>query len=359
MLLFWVVVGILAAVSAALILFRAAGAVASTGATDPSQILYQRQLTEIDDLVERGLMGEAERKGAHAEAGRRLLTASEAPLQTWVADPRVRGLVLLSTVAFPALALGLYLWLGAPGTPDQGYATRLAAWQKSDLTTLTPPEIAAVLRQAVEDRPNDAEGYRLLGLAEDASQNPVAALQALRRAAQLAPQRADIWRMLGQAAFAASGGKVTGETQTAFERVLALEPGDPAARFFLAQGKVDAGQTAEAASDLRALLADMPPGVEGRVEVQTRLAGLEGKPAPVTADPQQLAMIQGMVDGLAAKLKVDPDNAGGWVRLVRAYAVLGNTNRRDAAYATARARFSSAPPVLQQLDEAARAEPMR
>ena len=180
MLLFWVVAGVLAAVSAGLILFRAAGSVTSTGAVDPAQILYQRQLTEIDDLVERGLMGEAERKGAHAEAGRRLLTASEAPVLTWVADPRVRGLVLLAAVAVPALALGLYLHLGAPGTPDQGYATRLAAWQKSDLTTLSPPEIAAVLRQAVKDRPNEAEGYRLLGLAEDASQNPIAALRARR-----------------------------------------------------------------------------------------------------------------------------------------------------------------------------------
>ena len=104
MLLFWVVAGVLAAVSAALILFRAAGAVASTEAPDPSQILYQRQLAEIDDLVERGLMGEAERKGAHAEAGRRLLTASEAPLQIWVADPRVRGLALLAAVTVPALA---------------------------------------------------------------------------------------------------------------------------------------------------------------------------------------------------------------------------------------------------------------
>lgn len=342
-----------------MILFRAAGAVASTGAVDPAQILYQRQVAEIDDLVERGLMGEAERRSAHAEAGRRLLTASEAPLQTWIDDPRIRRLVLLASVSVPALALGLYLWFGAPGTPDQGYATRLAAWQKSDLTTLSPPEIAAVLRQAVEDRPNDAEGYRLLGLAEDASQNPIAALQALRRAAQLAPQRADIWRMLGQAVFSASGGKVTGEAQTAFERVLVLEPGDPAARFFLAQGKAEAGRAEEAARDLRALLADMPPGAEGRVEVQTRLAGLEGKPPPVTADPQQLAMIQGMVDGLAARLKTDPDNAEGWVRIVRAYAVLGDTNRRDAAYASARARFSNAPPVLKQLDEAARAEPMR
>lgn len=359
MVLFWVVAGVLAAVAAGLILFRAAAAVTATGAVDPAQLLYRRQLTEIDDLVERGLMGQAEGKSAHAEAGRRLLSATETPTEVWAADPRGRGLVLLAAAVIPALALGLYLRLGAPGTPDQGYATRLAAWQKSDLTTLRPPEIAAVLRQAVQDRPSDAEGYRLLGLAEAASQNPVAALQALRRAAQLAPERADIWRMLGQAALAAAGGKVETESRAAFEKVLTLEPGDPAARFFLAQAKAEAGHTAEAASDLRALLADMPPGSEGRSEVQSRLAGLDGAPAPVAADPQQLAMIRGMVDGLAARLKADPNNAEGWVRLVRAYAVLGDIARRDEAYATARARFADNPPQLQQLDEAARAEPMR
>lgn len=359
MFLFWVVAGSLAAAAAALILFRAVGSLAATGAVDPAQVLYRRQLAEIDDLVERGLMGEAERKGAQSETGRRLLVASDNPAEIWNADPQARGPVLVAAAALPALTLAMYLSLGSPGMPDQGYATRLAKWQSSDLTTLTPPEIAAVLRQAVQDRPIEAEGYRLLGLAEDASQNPVAALQALRRAAQLAPQRPEIWRTLGQAAFSASGGKVEAESQAAFEKLLALEPDDPAARFFLAQAKAEAGQTKEAAVDLRALLADMPSYAEGRDAVQARLAELEGRPAPPSGDPKQLAMIRGMVDGLATKLKSNPDNADGWIRLIRAYAVLADFPRRDSAYAAARARYSQTPLVLQQLNEAARAEPMR
>ena len=32
-----------------------------------------------------------------------------------------------------------------------------------------------------------------------------------------------------------------------------------------------------------------------------------------------------MVEGLAARLKVHPDDPAGWVRLVRAYTVLGET----------------------------------
>ena len=65
------------------------------------------------------------------------------------------------------------------------------------------------------------------------------------------------------------------------------------------------------------------------------------------------------IDGLLRQLKADPENPDGWVRLVRAYAVLGDTVKRDDAYASARARYAGQPQVVQQLDEAARAEPMQ
>ncbi|OHB27658.1 MAG: c-type cytochrome biogenesis protein CcmI [Phenylobacterium sp. RIFCSPHIGHO2_01_FULL_69_31] len=359
MFVFWAVVGVLTAVAAGLILFRAAGAAAQAEAADPAPGLYRRQLSEIDELAERGLMGEAERKAAHAEAARRLLAAADAPQQAWNADPRARRAVLLAVAAAPALALGLYLSLGSPGFGDQPFAARLEKWRGSDLSTLTAPEIAAVLRQATAERPREAEGFRLLGLAEGASQNPVAAVRALRRAAELAPQRPDIWQMLGEAEVFEAQGKVDADAQAAFSRLLALDPKSPTARYFLASAKADAGRTDEAAADLRALLADLPPEEpERRAAVEAELAKLAGKPVPATRDPQQLAMIQGMVASLASKLEANPDDPEGWVRLVRAYAVLGDTAKRDAAYANARARYAGRGRVVQQLDEAARAEPM-
>ena len=358
MLLFWAAAGVLAAAAAGLILIRAAGAAVQAGAADPEPALYRRQLREIDDLAERGLMGEAERKSARAEAGRRLLAATDAPAAPWTADASVRGLVLLAAAAAPALALGLYLSLGSPGAPDQPYASRLAKWRSTDLGTLSAPEIAAVLRDATGRRPNEAEGFRLLGLAEGASQNTVAAVRALRRAAALAPERSDIWRMLGEAEVVEAGGKVDADAQTVFRKLLTLEPGDLTARYFLAEATADAGKRTEAAAELRAVLADLPAADERRQAVQAAIARAEGKPE-VVANPQELAMIRGMVEGLAAKLQANPDNPDGWVRLVRAYAVLGDTAKRDAAYASARARYGGSPQVLQQLDEAARAEEMQ
>lgn len=355
MLIFWVVVGALTALAAGLILMRAAGAAAS-GAADPAPVFYRRQLAEIDELAERGLIGEAERRTAHAEAARRLLAASEAPKAEWSAGLKGRRAVLLAVVAVPALALGLYLAVGAPGFPDQPYEKRLAGWRAAQLEALTPPEIAAVLRRVIRERPGDAEGLRLLALAEGASDNPSGAVRALRRAVAIAPERADLWRMLGEALVYQAGGKIEPPAVAAFREALRREPSDLSSRFYLAQARIDAGQTEVGVGEMRALLGQMPQGDERRPVVEAALARAEGRPPPAAQD--QMPAIRAMVDGLAARLKQNPDDPEGWVRLVRAYAVLGDTARRDEALASARARYAADPALMQRLEEAAKAAPM-
>jgi cytochrome c-type biogenesis protein CcmH len=46
-----------------------------------------------------------------------------------------------------------------------------------------------------------------------------------------------------------------------------------------------------------------------------------------------------MVAMLAARLKADPNDAPGWVRLMRAYTVLGETDKARQALADARKAF--------------------
>jgi cytochrome c-type biogenesis protein CcmH len=71
-----------------------------------------------------------------------------------------------------------------------------------------------------------------------------------------------------------------------------------------------------------------------------RVDGGEPSPGPSAADvaaaaempaDQQAAMIEGMVSGLAERLKKEPDDVEGWLRLIRSYAVLGRSD--DAAKA--------------------------
>jgi cytochrome c-type biogenesis protein CcmH len=72
-----------------------------------------------------------------------------------------------------------------------------------------------------------------------------------------------------------------------------------------------------------------------------------------------MTAIRGMVAGLAQRLQANPDDPGGWVRLVRAYAVLGDGEKRDAALKAARSRYAGKPDILEQLKAAAAAPPMR
>jgi len=125
------------------------------------------------------------------------------------------------------------------------------------------------------------------------------------------------------------------------------------------QGKQSAGATAEAAADLRALLADVPVGDERRGAVEAALALAEGKAPTASVSGDQLTAIRGMVAGLAQRLEARPDDPEGWVRLVRAYAVLGETVLRDAALKAAQARYVGRAEILDELAQAARTEPMR
>ena len=64
-----------------------------------------------------------------------------------------------------------------------------------------------------------------------------------------------------------------------------------------------------------------------------------------------------MVDGLAMRLEEDPSDLEGWLRLIRAYSVLGDSEALAAAQGRARAVAEALPaddprrePFLAQLD---------
>ncbi|HEY3695567.1 c-type cytochrome biogenesis protein CcmI [Phenylobacterium sp.] len=356
MIAFWIVAGVLSAAAAGLVLHRAAGA--RGAAADPTLPVYRRQLAEIDDLARRGLLADDERSGARAEAARRLLAAAEQPDAAWTSAGRKA--VLAAAALAPALAAVIYLAVGAPGYRDQPFAARLQAWRSTpDPSRLTPPEMAAVLDRMTHERPADPEGFRYLAMAEAASGDAPAAVRALHRALKLAPRRADLWEMLGEVQTAQADGTPTPEARAAFRQALAIDPKSVAARFHLARARVLAGDKAGGIADARAALADLPPDDRRRGALQAAIGELEHPAVQAPAQDGTMAAIRGMVASLAARLETRPDDADGWVRLVRAYAVLGDAVRRDAALAKARTRYAAEPGILAQLAQAARAEPMK
>jgi cytochrome c-type biogenesis protein CcmH len=62
-------------------------------------------------------------------------------------------------------------------------------------------------------------------------------------------------------------------------------------------------------------------------------------------------MVRGMVARLAERLKQDGSDVEGWLRLVRAYIVLGDKDQARSAAADARRALAREPDKLRRVDE--------
>jgi cytochrome c-type biogenesis protein CcmH len=173
-----------------------------------------------------------------------------------------------------------------------------------------------------------------------------------------AERRAD----LGEALAAAAGGVVTSEAKAEFERALALNPDEVKARYFLGLAAEQDGRPAEASSIWGAMLAKAPPDAPWRPLVQAALARVGGTTAPALSDEAVAAardmneadrgtMIRGMVERLAGRLKQNGDDVDGWLRLVRAYVIMGDRDKARGALTDARQAVSNDAERLRQLNE--------
>ncbi|MGZ3365377.1 MAG: c-type cytochrome biogenesis protein CcmI [Caulobacteraceae bacterium] len=393
MITFSIAAVLLSALAAVLILQRASGAARNPDA-DPTLAVYRRQLSEIDDLAERGLLAEGELKAARAEAARRLLGAAKAveAAPAEAAQPRVsralRLAVLAGAVAAPALAAALYVTLGKPGLHDQPFARRLDAWKQGDPSQLTAGEMAAVLQTVVKSRPNDAEPLTYLARAQLASGNVPAAAESMRKAVRLHPDDGGLWANLGILLLLEGQGEETQPAQAAFRNALKFDPKSAPARYHLARARIASGDVNGGLADWRALAADLPPEAPERQQLEQEIAAtakaghLVAQPKATPAPEQQQAEAGGgapealagaltgqapaaggggapdprqMVAQLAARLEQDPNNLAGWARLIRSYAVLGDPDKMKQAQDRARQIFKGQAEALKAIDSAATA----
>ena len=143
-----------------------------------------------------------------------------------------------------------------------------------------------------------------------------------------------------------------------FRQALSVEPGNEIARFYLALADSQAGEARKAVDAWLALAADLPDDDQMREEIANRIAatarsgGFEppqlpkGQVAAASGGPsdQQMAaaanmapaerekMIQDMIDKLATKLKANPNDADGWLKLANAYGVQGKLDLASDAF---------------------------
>jgi cytochrome c-type biogenesis protein CcmH len=133
------------------------------------------------------------------------------------------------------------------------------------------------------------------------------------------------------------------------------------ARYLVGLAAEQDGRKADAADIWRGMLANAPADAPWRPLVQAALSRV-GVAAPKLSDDTIAAakemsegdrntMIRGMVERLATRLKDNGDDVEGWLRLVRAYIVLGEREKARGALNDARQATAKDAARLKQLND--------
>jgi cytochrome c-type biogenesis protein CcmH len=324
--------------------------------------VYRDQLDEIERDRTAGLIGEAEAEAARVEVSRRLLAAADAaerqPRGT-SSDRRRRAAALVALVVLPCGAAALYLMLGSPQLPGQPLAARLEAPQENR----SVEGLVAQVEAHLERNPEDGRGWEVIAPVYMRSGRFEEAVKARRNVLAFSGENAERQADLGEALMAAANGVVTADAKAAFERAVALEASNVKARYFIGLAAEQDGRRADAVGIWRAMLAGAPADAPWTEFVRNALARVGETPPEGGPNPQDMAaaaqlteeqrsdMVRGMVARLADRLKQDGSDVEGWLRLVRAYMVLGERDKASAAASDARRAMASDPGNLQRLDD--------
>lgn len=309
--------------------------------------IYQDQLLEIDRDLQAGTINVPEAAASKIEIQRRLAQAQK-NLRT--GNPISKKQRTIFAALGPAVVIvgGISLY-GLLGHPDQ----------------IQMNSMVAKLQTHLKDTPNDAEGWRMLGLAQFDGQNYKDSAAAYAKALSLDPQNSSYKSAYAESLVMIARGLVTPEAKTLFFEVLAKDPKEARARFYDALAQEQAGDQSGALIKWQALLADAPAGAVWRDTVQQHITDLKPLAPQISSDQKaqvqamspadQNAMIASMVEKLANKLAANPDNVEGWINLMKAYTVLARPEDAKSALTKALATFANDATKTAQISAAAKA----
>ena len=343
---------------------------AGPNAANFDRAVYRDQLRELDRDLARGVLTAAEAGSARLEIQRRLLATTAVPFR--MARTGTSPIVAVAVALIVAGgSVALYLRLGAPAMPDLPFAARTI---DPRVEAVAQALVRLKQRTEAESASNQAWLDYARALAEVTQWAPAA--DALKHAIDLGQNSAETVSAYGEMLTLAARGTVVPAARAAFAAALAKQPGLETARYYMALAAGQDGDSPKAIALLQALAADLPANAPERADIASRIAEaakaagipvpplLDGKPPALGPDQaamaaasqmpaaEQQAMAQAMVARLAARLETAPGDLDGWLQLGRAYAVLHEMDKAEAAYRRAIALKPGDAAILQQAAQA-------
>jgi len=296
----------------------------------------------------------------------------------------------LGLAALLAVVAIVYALVGRGGNSDAATGNNAAGNAMAGAQGGNLDDMIASLRERLRQDPDNDQGWFLLGLSFRNAGDFAQAEQAFRRAMELRPNNADYVAYLGETLIlkGSEGQAPPAEASQLFRRALQIDPNNAQSRYYLATLKDMGGDHRGAVDDLIALLHSAPANAPWTAQVREAVtaiaqqnhidvAGRLPPPAAAAAGPstataaipgptpeqmqaasgippsQQDQMVRAMVDGLAARLRQNPRDAEGWIRLMRSRMVLHDAAAGRQALQSGLAAFQNDAATQARLRDAA------
>jgi cytochrome c-type biogenesis protein CcmH len=212
-------------------------------------------------------------------------------------------------LAIPVLAWAVYGLIGNQALIPQleQVAASGGAGQARGQNELPPlDELVARLEQRLEQQPDDAEGWMMLGRTYFATGDRERAQSALARAYELDPNDALIVMAYAESIATNNDNQLEGRPAELISEALELEPDNPTARWLAGMVAFQRGQFRSAATTWRNLLEKMEPESEDAAELRTLISEAEQRAGlPEEARAPQVAQAAIPSDGDAASASAE------------------------------------------------------
>jgi cytochrome c-type biogenesis protein CcmH len=204
-------------------LARAPRATAAADAAATNAAVLKDSLAELERDHAAGTIAPAEYEQAKLELKRRLLEDTAGAEAASSSPARRRPLAAVATaIALPVTAVGLYLVLGAPGALDP--EQRQPQFGREDVEAMVEK-----LAQRLQSRPDDAEGWAMLGRSYRVLGRNTEAAQAYAKAERVVAADPRLLVDYAESLALAHDGNLQGKPAELVARALELDPNNPLA----------------------------------------------------------------------------------------------------------------------------------
>ncbi|NBC46618.1 MAG: c-type cytochrome biogenesis protein CcmI [Gammaproteobacteria bacterium] len=284
--------------------------------------LFKQQLAELDADLASGKLDQTGYESARRDLERELLNdlGDRDPLTTGAAGqdstslagrlpgPRLTALALLFVI--PLSAWALYALIGNQSIIPE--LERIAAAgsgpaQRGSNSELPPlEELVARLEQRLEQQPDDAEGWMMLGRTYFATGNRKGAQEALEKAYELNPEDPMVVLAYAESIATNNDNQLEGRPAELISEALELDPENTTARWLAAMVAFQRGQFRSAATTWQRLLEATDPSTEEAAELRSLIEEAEQR-AGVPPEARQLAQADTKDSSAAAEASGKPD----------------------------------------------------